>query len=89
VLEEFSLFILIADKALIAYHLDVICPVTGVSTPNDSSRRAPQKLSGQRDVGFFSIGRMKDRSLVFYKKKEGISSIFKVYLPPFYPKKYL
>ena len=46
---------------------------------NDSARFAPQKLSGSRDVGFFNTGRMKDRTLVFYKKKDvGVSSTFKV-----------
>ncbi|KAF1988900.1 hypothetical protein K402DRAFT_22308 [Aulographum hederae CBS 113979] len=81
VLEEFSLFLLIADKSLIAYHLDVVCPVGGGPPNNDSARRAPQKLSGSRDVGFFATGKMKDRTLVFYKKKDGISSTFKVLEP--------
>jgi hypothetical protein len=67
----------LSDKALTAYHLDVVCPISGVPQPNDSARRAPQKLSGTRDVGFFATGRMKDRSLVFYKKRDGISSTFK------------
>ena len=78
VLEEFGLFLLIADKSLIAYHLDAVCPVNGQQPQNDSARCAPQKLSGNRDVGFFATGRMKDRTLVFYKKREGASSIFKV-----------
>ncbi|KAK7564918.1 CNH domain-containing protein [Phyllosticta citricarpa] len=82
VLEEFSIMLLIADKALIAYHLDLVCPVGGVP-PSDSSRRAPQKLSGSRDVGFFATGKMKDRTLVFYKKREGLSSTFKVLEPVF------
>ena len=84
VFEEFNLFLLISDKALIAYHLDVICPATGTSAPqsNDAStRRAPQKLSGAKDVGFFATGRMKDRALVFYKKRDGINSTFKVLEP--------
>lgn len=89
VLEDFSLFLLISDKSLIAYHLDSVCPVSGnaSSAPASdvSSRRAPQKLSGNRDVGFFATGRMKDRTLVFYKKREGISSTFKV-LEPVYQK---
>lgn len=80
---------IISDKSLIAYHLDTICPVSGTasSAPNSdvSARRAPQKLSGNRDVGFFATGRMKDRTLVFYKKREGISSTFKV-LEPVYQK---
>ncbi|KAI9681892.1 MAG: hypothetical protein M1822_006969 [Bathelium mastoideum] len=85
VLEEFSLFLLIADKSLIAYHLDIVCPTGGVGARDESSRKAPQKLSGSRDVGFFATGKMKDRSLVFYKKREGLSSTFKV-LEPVYQK---
>ncbi|KAF2139076.1 uncharacterized protein K452DRAFT_233289 [Aplosporella prunicola CBS 121167] len=83
VLEEFSMFLLISDKALIAYHLDMVCPVGGVPPANDSARKAPQKLSGARDVGFFATGKMKDRTLVFYKKREGLSSTFKVLEPVF------
>lgn len=80
VFEEFNVFLLIADKSLIAYHLDVVCPASGVpsQTSSDSARRAPQKLSGSREVGFFAAGRMKDRTLVFYKKRDGMTSTFKV-----------
>lgn len=81
--EEFNLFLLIADKALIAYHLDVVCPPSGNAVPqNDASgRKAPQKLSGARDVGFFATGKQKDRALVFYKKRDGLNSTFKVLEP--------
>ena len=90
VLEEFSLMIVISDKSLIAHHLDTVCPhpsgtPAANNTSDSSSRRAPQKLSGARDVGFFAHGRMKDRHLVFYKKRDGISSNFKV-LEPVYQK---
>ena len=87
VLEDFSLLLLISDKSLIAYHLDSVCPVGGLqnASSESSARRAPQKLSGTRDIGFFATGRIKDRTLVFYKKKEGISSTFKV-LEPVYQK---
>ena len=78
VLEEFSLFLLIADKSLIAYHLDIVCPVGGGPPNSNSTRGAPQKLSGSRDVGFFATGKMKERMLVLYKKKEMNSSTFKV-----------
>lgn len=47
----------------------------------DSTRRAPQKLSGGREVGFFAAGRMKDRLLIMYKKREGLSSTFKILEP--------
>ncbi|KAJ5637214.1 hypothetical protein N7490_007093 [Penicillium lividum] len=82
VFEEFNLFLLIADRSLIAYHLDVVCPANGnASQSQDSARRAPQKLSGNREVGFFVAGRMKDRYLVLYKKRDGLSSTFKVLEP--------
>ena len=84
VLEEFSMFLVLTDKSLIAYHLDMVCPVGGPNAVAESSaRHAPQKLSGNRDVGFFAWGRIKDRTLVFYKKKDGISSTFKVLEPVF------
>jgi CNH domain len=87
VIEEFSLFLVLTDKALVAYHLDVISPISGQppGSGGDSARRSPQRLSGARDVGFFVTGRMKDRALVFYKKKDGLSSTFKV-LEPVYQK---
>ena len=86
VLEEFSLLLLISGGALIAYHLDVVCTsdkLNGASTGADSARNAPQKLSGSKDVGFFAIGQMKDRTLVFYKKRDGLSSTFKILEPVF------
>jgi hypothetical protein len=87
VLEEFNLFLLISDKALVSYQLDVVCPNTanGPSVNNDSTNKAPKKLSGSKDVGFFVHGRMKDRTLVFYKKRENLASVFKV-IEPIYQK---
>lgn len=79
VFEEFNLLLLISDRSLIAYHLDVVCSTSGTpSHSQDSARRAPQKLSGNREVGFFAAGRMNDRYVVLYKKREGLSSTFKV-----------
>lgn len=85
VLEEFNLFLLISDKSLIAYHLDVICPNERSGPVPDSARKAPQKLSGSKDVGFFVTGKQKDRTLVFYKKRDNLNSVFKV-LEPVYQK---
>lgn len=86
VLEEFTLFLLISDKSLIAYHLDVITSATNTSAnSSDSIKKSPQKISGNKDVGFFAVGKMKDRTLVFYEKRESRTSIFKV-LEPVYQK---
>lgn len=86
VLEEFNLFLMISGGSLIAHHLDVFCSsdrTAGTTSAVDSARKAPQKLSGSREVGFFAIGRMKERTLVFYKKRDGLSSTFKVLEPVF------
>ncbi|EPE08022.1 rho1 guanine nucleotide exchange factor 1 [Ophiostoma piceae UAMH 11346] len=82
VLEEFSVCLVLADKALISYPLDVIAPVSNFAAPtSESPRRAPQRLA--KDVSFFAIARMKDRTLMFYKKKEGMHNTFKVLEPVF------
>ncbi|KHJ34738.1 putative rho1 guanine nucleotide exchange factor 1 [Erysiphe necator] len=84
VLEEFSICLIIADKALIAYSLDMVMPNSEFSVPpQESVRRAPMKLSGTRDVSFFATSRMKNRTLIFYKKREGLHSTFKVLEPVF------
>lgn len=83
-LEEFSVCLIIADKSLISYPLDVVAPVSEFAPPvNDNPRRAPQRLA--KDVTYFATARMKDRMLVFYKRKEGLHTSFKV-LEPIYHK---
>lgn len=84
VLEEFSVCLILADKSLISYTLDAVAPVSGYPAPmHDSPRRAPQRLA--KDVSFFATARMKDRMLLFYKRKEGMHNTFKV-LEPVYQK---
>lgn len=84
VLEEFSVVLVLADRNLISYPLDVVSPPSHFPTPSgDNPRRSPQRLA--KDVTFFATARMKDRMLVFYKKKEGLHSMFKV-LEPVYQK---
>ncbi|KAL2138293.1 hypothetical protein VTI28DRAFT_7012 [Corynascus sepedonium] len=83
VLEEFSVCLLIADRSLISYPLDVIAPVSSFPAPShDNPRRAPQRLA--KDVAFFATARMKDRMLLFYKRKEGMHNTFKVLEPVFH-----
>ncbi|KXX75346.1 Rho1 guanine nucleotide exchange factor 3 [Madurella mycetomatis] len=82
VLEEFSVCLLIADRSLISYPLDVVAPVSTFPAPShDNPRRAPQRLA--KDVAFFATARMKDRTLLFYKRKEGMHNTFKVLEPVF------
>jgi hypothetical protein len=82
ILEQFSICLIIADKSLVAYHLDTIIPGFNFPASNiDSNPPLPQKLSGDRDVSFFATGHMKERTLVFYKKRDGLHSTFKVLEP--------
>ncbi|KAK4225105.1 putative rho1 guanine nucleotide exchange factor 3 [Podospora fimiseda] len=82
VLEEFSVCLLIADKSLISYPLDVVAPPSNFPAPtHDNPRRAPQRLA--KDVAFFATAKMKDRMLLFYKRKEGMHNTFKVLEPVF------
>ncbi|EON99587.1 putative rho1 guanine nucleotide exchange factor 1 protein [Phaeoacremonium minimum UCRPA7] len=82
VLEEFSVCLIIADRSLIAYPLDVVAPVSNFPAPiHDNPRRAPQRLA--KDVSFFATARMKERMLLFYKRKEGMHNTFKVLEPVF------
>ncbi|KAI0399397.1 CNH domain-containing protein [Xylaria palmicola] len=84
VLEEFSVVLVLSDRNLISYPLDVVSPPSHFPTPSsDNPRRSPQRLA--KDVAFFATARMKDRMLVFYKKKENLHSTFKV-LEPVYQK---
>lgn len=77
--ENMNFLVLLSDKALVFYNLDT---VISESLKKDSKTKIPgYKLSRSREVGYFTIGRMKDRVLLFYKQREGISSIFKVLEP--------
>ncbi|EKM81602.1 hypothetical protein AGABI1DRAFT_54457, partial [Agaricus bisporus var. burnettii JB137-S8] len=76
-LEEFSIFLVLADKSLFAYHLEALVP----SAPNLAHQNVPQKLNGNKDVHFFSVGTLHGRTLVVYMKKKNLDSIFRVLEP--------
>lgn len=83
-LEDFNILLLISNGALISYQLDVVCNLKQRDNKSDPSsiRTAPQKLSGSKDVNFFTASRMKDnRMLIIYKKRDGLSSSFKILEP--------
>ncbi|KAF9517876.1 hypothetical protein BS47DRAFT_1429505 [Hydnum rufescens UP504] len=78
-LEEFGIFLVLADKSLFAYHIEALVP-TGPAGEN-SQPRQPQKLNGSRDVQFFSVGTLHGRTLIVYMKKKGLDSVFRVLEP--------
>ncbi|KAH8833385.1 CNH domain-containing protein [Flagelloscypha sp. PMI_526] len=77
-LDDFGIFLVLADKSLFAYHIEALVP----STPHaPQASQVPQKLNGTKDVHFFSVGNLHGRTLVIYMKKKGLDSIFRVLEP--------
>jgi hypothetical protein len=85
VLDEFGVFLVLANKELIAYSLSSVVPTIptarGVVPPPVVKQQQPQRLSGSHSVNFFATGKLKDRMLVIYKKKSGVTSVFKALEP--------
>jgi len=84
VLEGFGALIILSGGALISYDLEVVCNPAAADSSN-ITRFAPQRLSGSKDVNFFTVARIKERVLIFYKKRDGLNSVFKI-LEPVYRK---
>ena len=60
-------------KALFAYHIEALVP----SSPHGANTsQVPQKLSGTKDVHFFSVGTLQGRTLIVYMKKKGVRASF-------------
>jgi len=77
-LEDFGIFLVLADKSLFAYHIEALVP----SSPQSAhTSQTPQKLNGTKDVHFFSVGSLQGRTLVIYMKKKGLDSVFRVLEP--------
>lgn len=77
-LEDFGIFLVLADKSLFAYHIEALVP----SSPQSShASQTPQKLNGSKDVLFFSVGMLQGRTLLIYMRRKGLESIFHVVEP--------
>jgi len=54
-------------QSLFAYHIEALVP----SSPGAANAsQTPQKLSGNKDVQFFTVGNLNGRTLVIYMKKK-------------------
>ncbi|GAA6008068.1 hypothetical protein JCM10207_007016 [Rhodosporidiobolus poonsookiae] len=84
VLPDFSFLLVIANRVLVAYTLEALIPSKATGKVDQASK-APQRLSGQKDVSFFKVGKIGDtdpRTLVIYGKKSGVKeSVFKALEP--------
>ncbi|KAG6841117.1 hypothetical protein C0991_001686 [Blastosporella zonata] len=79
-LDDFGLFLVLSDKQLFAYHIEALVPTPQHTTASTASQ-TPQKLSGNREVQFFSVGKMLDRTFVIFMRKKGSDSHFHVLEP--------
>lgn len=84
VLQEFGFFLVVAGRILIAYPIEALIPSSSATV--DTISKAPQKLSGQKDVLFFRVGKVGDashpRTLVIYVKRSGVKeAVFKALEP--------
>jgi len=58
-----------ASQSLFAYHIEALVP----SSPGAANAsQTPQKLSGNKDVQFFTVGNLVGRTLVIYMKKKNV-----------------
>lgn len=67
-----GLYSLTYIQVLFAYHLEALVPTT---TANAHASQTPQKING-KDVHFFSVGVLQERTLVIYMKKKGVSFLY-------------
>ena len=56
-------------QSLFAYDVEALVPLSPGAA---NASQTPQKLSGNKDVQFFTVGNIGDRTLVIYMKKKNV-----------------
>lgn len=79
VMEDFGVFLVLANKDLFAYSLSSIMPIDVDNVQPVGPE--PQRLSNTPSVEFFVTGKLQERMLVIYMKKSGVTSVFKALEP--------
>ncbi|KAG6873148.1 hypothetical protein C0995_002300 [Termitomyces sp. Mi166 len=75
-LQDFGIFLVLADGSLFAYRLETLVPTHIHNTRGQSVHVTAQKINGKTDAHFFSVGTVQGRTLVIYMKKKGSDNIF-------------
>lgn len=78
VLEQFSLFLVLSNKTLLAYPLEALVPT---SNQPGAAPRGHQKLSDKHEVQYFVTGQLNGRTLVIYMRRKGLDSVFRCLEP--------
>ncbi len=83
VLEEFSVCLIIADRSVDILPARRDCARVQLSGPGPRQHPEGAGEAGQGCVVLLATARMKERMLLFYKRKEGLHNTFKVLEPVF------
>ncbi|KAM5537340.1 hypothetical protein V8D89_009070 [Ganoderma adspersum] len=76
-LEEHGLFLVLAEKVLYAIDIEGIVPTPPPRQPSHQPVLGLQRLSRpNKHVDFFSVGRQSGRTLVVYKHRKALDSVF-------------
>ncbi|THU99669.1 hypothetical protein K435DRAFT_937940 [Dendrothele bispora CBS 962.96] len=75
VLDDYGIFLVLADGKLFAYHVESVTPTSTHKMPT------PKKLSRDNDVRCFRTGIIHDRVYVVYSRKKGINSLLQLVEP--------
>ncbi|KAH8810361.1 CNH domain-containing protein, partial [Flagelloscypha sp. PMI_526] len=72
VLADLGLVLILANKSLCAYKIEALDPA---SVEGVQARRSPDKLSGMKDVQFFTVGYIKGKLAVAYVGRRNTESV--------------
>ncbi|KAI0776660.1 CNH-domain-containing protein [Trametes elegans] len=75
-LAEYGFLIVLADKVLYATAIETLVPSTAPA-PGRRSGGLQQLSSHSHPINFFSVGRLGGRTLIIFKKKKGLDSVFR------------
>ncbi|WVN89138.1 uncharacterized protein L203_104354 [Cryptococcus depauperatus CBS 7841] len=78
VLEEFSIFLCLSDKSLVAYQLEALVPTKEQKQVKTTTERISMP---KEEITSFTVGRLEGRTLVVLMKVEATKSVFKILEP--------
>ncbi|KIR59038.1 hypothetical protein I314_05022 [Cryptococcus bacillisporus CA1873] len=78
VLEEFSIFLVLSDKSLVAYQLEALVPSAGQKPVKTTTERISMP---KEEISSFTVGRLDGRTLVVLMRAETAQTVFKILEP--------
>ncbi|OXG26963.1 hypothetical protein C359_04993 [Cryptococcus neoformans Bt120] len=78
VLEEFSIFLVLSDKSLVAYQLEALVPSAGQKPVKATTERISMP---KEEISSFTVGRLDGRTLLVIMRAETTQTVFKILEP--------